>query len=169
MHLKMNEFSAIINDLAMNIDSNASFFKATLKKRPTLVYYKLNELSNFVGSRHGLKIEIHFPNPSKIHNTEEYGKENLSIIIDKFRRAFSVPRETIKQKAVESFKNAVVTDAYMYEGKEGIKVAFNDSAKSRIEILPGSFHLWTKIDESVETFCNWLLLKVYNNRNTTRG
>jgi hypothetical protein len=52
----------------------------------------------------------------------------------------------------------------MYEGKEGVNIVFNDSVKSRIEVLPGSFHLWAKIDGDVEKFCNWLLLKVYSDR-----
>ena len=52
----------------------------------------------------------------------------------------------------------------MYEGKEGVKIIFNDDARSRIEILPGSFHLWVKIDKDVENFCNWLLENVYSNR-----
>ncbi len=160
----MNEFSSLITDLTNNIDSNMEFFKTTLTKKPTLVYYKLNELSNFVGSRYNLKLEIHFPNSSKIYSLDEYGKENISIVIDKFRKAFPIPREQIKQEAINSFKNASVIDAYMYEGKEGIKIVFNDKIKSRIEILPGSFHLWVKIDKDVEKFCNWLLLNVYSDR-----
>jgi hypothetical protein len=160
----MNEFSSLIRDLSNNINSNMEFFKTALITKPTLVYYKINELSNFVGSRYNLKLEIHFPNPSKIHSTNEYGTENISIVIDKFRKVFPIARAIIKQEAINSFKNANVIDAYMYEGKEGIKIVFNDENKSRIEILPGSFHLWVKINEDVEKFCNWLLLNVYLNR-----
>jgi hypothetical protein len=160
----MNEFSSLIRDLSNNINTNMEFFKTALKSNPTLVYYKINELSNFVGSRYNLKLELHFPNPSKIHSTNEYGTENISIVIDKFRKVFPIAREIIKQEAINSFKNANVIDAYMYEGKEGIRIVFNDENKSRIEVLPGSFHLWVKIDKDVEKFCNWLLLNVYLNR-----
>jgi hypothetical protein len=54
----------------------------------------------------------------------------------------------------------------MYEGKEGVRIKFinNPNEVSRIEILPGSFHLWTKIDEKITNFCNWLMLKVYSER-----
>jgi hypothetical protein len=153
-------------DLLNNINSNIEFFKATLiKKNPTLAYYKLNELSNFVGSRYKLKLEIHFPNSGKVYDIDNYGKENISIIIDKFRKTFPIQRQRIKQEAENSFINSTVIDAYMYEGKEGIKIIFNDKNKSRIEILPGSFHLWTKIEKDVEKFCNWLLTNVYKNRN----
>ena len=165
----MNEFSSLITDLTNNINNNMEFFRTTVMKKPTLVYYKLNELSNFVGSRYNLKLEIHFPNSNKIYNINEYGKENISIIIDKFRKVFPIPREIIKQEAINLFQNAIVTDGYMYEGKEGIKIVFNDSAKSRIEVLPGSFHLWAKIDENVEKFCNWLLLKVYPDRSLNKN
>ncbi|MBA3750278.1 MAG: hypothetical protein H0X03_05190 [Nitrosopumilus sp.] len=159
-----NEFSSIITDLTNNINSNMEFFKSSLIKKPTLVYYKLNELSNFVGSRYNLKLEVHFPNSNKIYSIDEYGKENISIIIDKFQKVFPISREQIKQEAINLFLNAMVIDAYMYEGKEGVKIVFNDENRSRIEILPGSFHLWVKIDENVEKFCNWLLLNVYPDR-----
>jgi hypothetical protein len=163
--MKMNnEFSSIITDLANNINSNMDFFKTSLIKKPTLVYYKLNELSNFVGSRYNLKLELHFPNSNKIYDINYYGKENISIIIDKFKKVFPIPREQIKQEVINSFQNAMVADAYMYEGKEGIKIVFYDENKSHIEILPGSFHLWIKIDEDVEKFCNWLLQNVYSER-----
>jgi hypothetical protein len=160
----MNEFSSLMADLTNNINNNKEFFKTTVMKKPTLVYYKLNELSNFVSSRYNLKLEIHFPNSNKIYNINEYGKENISIIIDKFKKVFPISRELIKQEAISLFQNAMVTDGYMYEGKEGVKIVFDDSVKSRIEVLPGSFHIWAKIDDNVENFCNWLLLKVYPDR-----
>jgi hypothetical protein len=162
----MSEFTSMMTDLSNNINSNIEFFKTTLvKKNPTLAYYKLNELSNFVGSRYNLKLEIHFPNSNKVYDIDNYGKENISIIIDKFRKRFTIQRERIKQEAENLFKkNSTVIDAYMYEGKEGIKIIFNDKNKSRIEILPGSFHLWIKIEKDVEKFCNWLLANVYSNR-----
>ena len=161
----MNEFSSLISDLLNNINSNKEFFMtALIKKNPSLAYYKLNELANFVGSRYKVNLEIHFPDSNKIYNVEEYGKENLSIIIDKFRKTFPIKREQIKQKALDSFINVKVTDAYMYEGKEGVKIMFNDKPGSRIEILPGSFHLWIKIDKNIESFCNWLLDNIYLNR-----
>lgn len=161
----MGEFTSLMADLSNNINSNIEFFKTTLiKKNPTLAYYKLNELSNFVGSRYNLKLEIHFPNSTKVYDIDNYGKENISIIIDKFRKTFTIQRERIKQEAENFFKNSTVIDAYMYEGKEGIKIIFNDKNKSRIEILPGSFHLWTIIEKDVENFCNWLLANVYSNR-----
>jgi hypothetical protein len=166
--MKMDEFTSLIADLANNIDSNMEFFKSMSIKKPTLAYYKLNELSNFVGTRYNLKLEIHFPTSNKIYETGDYGKENMSIVIDKFRKVFPLSREQIKQEALNQFKNARVIDGYMYEGKEGVKIVFDDKMKSRIEILPGSLHLWIRIDEHVEKFCNWLMLNVYNDRPTNK-
>ncbi len=159
----INEFSLLLSDLSNNITRNLEFFKETSRKNPTLAYYKLNELAKFVGSRYNLVMEIHFPSAGKIYKVDEYGKENLSIIIDKFRKAFPIPRKNIKQKAVELLSNVSVLDAYMYEGKEGIRIIFNDSS-CRIEILPGSLHLWTKIYPDIEEFGNWLLSQVYPER-----
>ena len=160
----MNEFTLLITDLMNNLNNNMEFFKTNSKKNPTLSYYKLNELSNFIGSRYNLQFEIHFPVSSKIYDVENYGKENISIVIDKFRKTFPIPRETIKKEALKSFENASIMDGYMYEGKEGLKIIFSDEKKSRIEILPGSFHLWIRIDKNVEYFCNWLLENVYKDR-----
>ena len=160
----MGEFTSLIADLANNISSNMEFFRSSSITKPNLAYSKLNELSNFVGSRYKVKLEIHFPNSNKIYNTDDYGKENLSIVIDKFRKVFPIPREQIKKEAANLFKNAVITDGYMYEGKEGVKIVFDDKVRSRMEILPGSVHLWVRIDKDVEKFCNWLMLNVYADR-----
>ncbi len=160
----MDEFTSLITDLTNNINSNMAFFKSSSITKPNLAYSKLNELSNFVGSRYNVKLEIHFPESNKIYKTNDYGKENLSIVIDKFRKVFPIPREQIKKEAANLFKNAVVTDGYMYEGKEGVKIVFDDKVRSRIEILPGSVHLWVRIDKDVEKFCNWLMLIVYADR-----
>lgn len=160
----LDEFTSLITDLANNINGNMEFFKSSSITKPNLAYSKLNELSSFVGSRYNVKLEVHFPNSNKIYNTEDYGKENLSIVIDKFRKVFPIPREQIKKEAANLFKNALVTDGYMYEGKEGIKIVFDDKVRSRIEILPGSVHLWVRIDKDVEEFCNWLMLNVYADR-----
>jgi len=163
----MNEFSLLIQDLNNNIHSNVEFFERTVRKNPSIVYFKLNELSKFVGKRYNVILEIHFPEQKKIYDVKSYGTENLSIIIDKFRKSFPLSRTKIKQEANKRFGGDItVVDAYMYEGKEGVRIKFSDNSgvSFRIEILPGSFHLWCTIDSRIEDFCNWLLLNVYSER-----
>jgi hypothetical protein len=46
----------------------------------------------------------------------------------------------------------------MYKGKEGVKITF---PRGRIEILPGSIHVWCQIDEKVKRYCDWLMQNVY--------
>ena len=82
----MDEFSRLIEDLNNNIESNKEFFKKTVIKNPSLAYYKLHELSKFVGSRYHVVLEIHFPVQKKIYDVNDYGTENISIIIDKYRK-----------------------------------------------------------------------------------
>jgi hypothetical protein len=62
--------------------------------------------------------------------------------------------------AIEVIGNNVQAhDAYMYEGKEGIKVILE---KGRMEILPGSIHLWCKVDdEKIKSYVDWLMQNVY--------
>ena len=163
----MNEFTSLMLEFKNNIDTNVSFFQKTVIQNPTLAYYKLNELSKFVGSRYGLVMEIHFPDCTKIGDIKHYGTENMSFIFDKFRKTFPVGRDLIKLKAVEIFSEYVqVNDAYMYEEKEGVRIILRNRSneQSRIEVLPGSFHLWVKIDKNIEEFCNWLLSNVYKER-----
>jgi hypothetical protein len=102
-------------------------------------------------------LTLHFPDAKKIYDVENYGKENLGLVVDKFRKKFPIPRDIIKQKAMELLGNVTPQDAYMYEGKEGLKIL---SPQGRIEILPGSIHLWCRIDENLKKFCDWLMREV---------
>jgi len=163
----VEEFTNLLLEFKNNIEANLEFFQKTVIRNPTLAYYKLNELSNFVGSRYGLVMEIHFPDRRKIGDIRDYGTENMSFIFDKFRKTFPIARDQIKHQATKGFTgNFQIIDAYMYEGKEGLKINFKDpeSNNSRIDILPGSFHLWTKIDDEIQRFGNWLLSNVYYER-----
>lgn len=163
----MDEFTNLLLEFKNNIDSNLPFFQKTVVQNPTLAYYRLNELSKFVGSRHGLVMEIHFPDRAKICDIKHYGTENMSFIFDKFRKTFPIGRDLIKLQATKGLtKNVQIIDAYMYEGKEGLKINFTDaeSNNSRIDLLPGSFHLWTQIDDEIQRFGNWLLSNVYYER-----
>ncbi len=48
----------------------------------------------------------------------------------------------------------------MYEGKEGVRVTF---AGGRLEILPGSIHLWCNVEkDGVREYADWLVENVYN-------
>jgi len=80
-------------------------------------------------------------------------------VVDKFRKTFPVPREEVKKKAIELLGgSAEPQDAYMYEGKEGIRVVM---PQGRIEILPGSVHFWCRIDDRVKSYADWLMQNLY--------
>ena len=152
-------FSAMMDDLQSNIRANHDALAATLKRSPNLAYQKVNELALFVGSRHGVNLQLHFPIASRISDVNSYGTENVGVVVDKFRKTFPVPRELVKQKAVELLgSEAKPQDAYMYEGKEGVKVVM---PAGRIEILPGSVHFWCKVDEKARSYGDWLVQNVY--------
>jgi hypothetical protein len=152
-------FSALIDDLRFNIESNRDGLAAALKRSPNTAYQKVNELVLFVGSRHGVDLQLHFPAAAKISDIGSYGTENVGVVVDKFRKTFPVPRETVKQKAVEVLgAGARPQDAYMYEGKEGVKVMMSEG---RIEVLPGSVHFWCRIDDKVRAYADWLMENVY--------
>jgi len=153
-------FSALVEELRSNMHNNRNALYIILKKSPTIAYQKINDLAGFTGSRYNLNLQLHFPDSKKIHDIDSYGTENLGIVVDKFRRTFPIPREDIKRKAIEVIGNNIqAQDAYMYEGKEGIKLVLENG---RIEILPGSIHLWCNVEEKkIQIFCDWLLQNVY--------
>ena len=156
-----NTFGLMLDDLRSNVEANKESLAAVLRKSPNLAYQKLNELAVFVGSRYGFDLQLHFPIAGKISDIDSYGTENIGIVADKFRKTFPVPREEVNGKAVEFLgAEAKPKDAYMYEGKEGVRVVM---PSGRIEILPGSVHFWCKIDEGVKNYGNWLIDNLYSN------
>ena len=151
--------STLIDELRENIDHNKNLLQLILNKNPNKAFQKINEISLFTGSRYNVTLQLHFPDSKKIFHIESYGEENIGIVIDKVRKKFPIPRQSIKLKAIEIMGNNIqAQDAYMYEGKEGVKIIFE---KGRIEVLPGSCHFWCKIDERVKSYGDWLMKNVY--------
>jgi hypothetical protein len=153
-------FSSIIRDLKSNIDYNREALESSLKNNPAIAYQKVNEITNFVGSRYGLNLQIHFPDQRRLFEVDSYGTENLGIVFDKHKKRFPIQREVIKEKAQDLIAGSRADDAYMYEGKEGVRVSLADG---RLEILPGSIHVWCNVEEnSVIKYVDWLFEYVYN-------
>jgi hypothetical protein len=153
-------FSVLIEELKSNIRNNSESLHRILNKSPNTAYQKVNELALFTGSRYNLSLQLHFPNSKKISDIDSYGTENIGIVVDKFRRTFPISREEIKQMAIKVLGNNVQAhDAYMYEGKEGVKIILENG---RIEVLPGSIHLWCKVDdEKLKNYVDWLMQNIY--------
>lgn len=159
-------FSAITQDLQNELHSNMPQIRFLLKKSPALAFTTINEISTKVGKKYNLLLSINFPERGKIEDFESYGTENIGMIIDRFRKTFPIQRELIKSKASEIFHNAQIQDAYMYEGKEGVRVVL-DSV--RLDILPASLHVWGKFDGKIIAFCDWLLVNCYQLKPGVKG
>jgi len=156
---KTNSFSELIKDLQTNLHDNLDLISSFANKSPSSLFKKLNELALLTGSRHGVRLQMHFPDPQKIQDVESFGTENIGIVVDSLRKKFPVPREDIKRKAFELLGADIrAQDAYMYEGKEGIRIIKENGT---IEILPGSILIWCKLDERVKDFGDWLMQHVY--------
>lgn len=154
-------FSALMEDLKSNIDYNRKALENSLRVNPAIAYQKVNEITQFVGSRYRLNLQIHFPDQRRLFAVDSYGTENLGIVFDKQRKQFPIQRETIKKKALEIFATSKADDAYMYEGKEGVRVTI--AAVGRLEILPGSIHLWCNVEkDGVKEYVDWLFENVYS-------
>lgn len=153
-------FSAMLSELKSNIDYNRKALESSLKKNPAIAFQKVNEITQFVGSRYRLNLQIHFPDQRRLFEIDSYGTENLGIVFDKHKKRFPIQRETIKEKALDLIAASRADDAYMYEGKEGVRVSF---AGGRLEVLPGSIHLWCNVEENgVNDYVDWLFEYVYN-------
>jgi hypothetical protein len=155
----MITFSELIDELISNINYNRCVLHGFSNKNPNLLFKKLTELATFTGSRHHVALQLHFPDPKKIKDIDSYGTENISVIIDNSRRKFAVPKKNIARKAIDFLgENVQIQDAYMYEGKEGLRIVRQDG---RIEVLPGSIHLWCKVDQNVKNYLDWLMQNIY--------
>lgn len=151
-------FSDITTKLQAELKSNLPQIRFLLKKNPAMAYTKITEIGFDVGKKYNIQLLVNFPQQNKINEFDFYGKRDLSIIVDRQKKNFPIPRSTIKEKAKEVLGNVQVDDAYMYEGKEGVRVTFENG---RIDILPHSLHIWCVFDERVTNYCDWLLSNVY--------
>ena len=159
-------FSAITQDLQNELHSNMPQIRFLLRKSPALAFTTINEISTKVGKKYNLVLSINFPERGKIEDFESYGTENIGMIIDRFRKTFPIQRELIKSKASEMFGDAQIQDAYMYEGKEGVRVVLDSG---RLDILPASLHVWGKFDRRIIEFCDWLLAICYQLKPGVKG
>jgi len=155
-------FITITTDLQKKLKSNMPQIRILLKQSEGMAYKRITELGFEVGEKFNIKLIVNFPHRGKIDDFDSYGTQDLSIIVDQSKTNFPIERNIIKLKAKELFGDVKVEDAYMYEGKEGVKVFFD---KGRIDILPHSLHIWCKFSEKVTQYCDWLLVNVYQLKN----
>ena len=151
-------FSEITGDLQSNLKQNLAQIRFLLKKNPAMGYSRIVEIGKQVGKKYGIKLVVNFPKEGRIDEFEMYGRRDLSIIVDYDRKRFPIDRSIIKEKAAELLGNVKVSDAYMYDNKEGVRVSTDDW---KIDILPHSVHVWTEFTDSVTEFCDWLLEHAY--------
>ncbi len=151
-------FRIIAEDLQNQLKSNLPQIRLILKQNPAMAYTKITEIGSGVGRKYGIKLVVNFPERGKINDFDSYGKQDLSVIVDQTKKNFPIERSIIKSKASEIFGDVKIRDAYMYEGKEGVKIFFENG---RIDVLPHSLHVWCKFSEKVSDFCDWLFENVY--------
>lgn len=149
----------MLNDLYREVEREKDRLQ-TMRRNVLKLYNELSRISEDVGLRHGVTLVVSLFDTRKILAFDTYGRENVTVVIDKFRTRLSIPKEVIKSKAREVFNDDVVEirDAIAYENNEGVKIFFKDG---RIDVLPGSFHIWKGIDDKVKEFCDWLMSECY--------
>lgn len=151
-------FSLIVSELRKELASNMPQIRILLKKNPAMAFTTINEIASKIGKRHGLVLSLNFPQRGKIEDFESYGTENIGLVFYRNPRNFPISRDLIKSKAAETMEGAQINDAYMYEGKEGVRVV---SDGIRLDVLPASLHVWGKFDKRTVEFCDWLLANCY--------
>ncbi len=153
----------MLDELKLQLESKKEIIRSIVQKNPQRAYSELNQLAYMVSTKYGVVLQFHFPDARKLNDVDSYGNENIGIVVDPHRKRFPIPRDAIKEKAKELLGEVDTKDAYMYEGKEGLKIFLKDG---RIDILPGSLHLWCKIDDSIKKFVDWLLPECYGIRSS---
>jgi hypothetical protein len=151
----------LIDEFRTAVESMRESLKNTVARNPQAAFTTLNQIAYSISVKYGVQLQLHFPDSGKIKDVESYGTENIGIVVDKFRKRFPIPRDAIKAKAKETLGEVETKDAYMYEGKEGLKVFLKGG---RLDILPGSIHIWCKVDDNVGRFVDWLMDECYRVR-----
>ncbi|MEM0029781.1 MAG: hypothetical protein QW572_01995 [Candidatus Nitrosocaldus sp.] len=151
-------FTAMLDDLYRAIDEERG--RLNQIRNVLKLYNELSRISEAIGSRYGVTLVVSLFDTRKVLAFDTYGKENITVVIDKFRTRLGIQKDVIKSKAREVFGDEIVEirDAMAYENNEGVKIFFNDG---RIDVLPGSFHVWRSIDAKVKEFCDWLMSECY--------
>ena len=148
----------MLNEIKLQIEKNKDKMESISRSNPNKAFVQINQIASSVSAKYGVILQLHFPDSRKITDTNSYGTENLSIVVDPQRKRFPIPRDSIKERAREFLGEVETKDAYMYEGKEGAKVFLQNG---RIDILPGSLHIWCQIDNNIRKFVDWLLIYCY--------
>ncbi len=126
-----------------------------------MAFTTINEIASSIGRKYGIVLSLNFPQRGKIEDFESYGTENIGLVFRRDSRSFPIPRESIKSKALELLESPQVQDAYMYEGKEGVRII---TGGIRLDVLPASLHVWGRFDDKVLEYCDWLLSNCYEVR-----
>lgn len=151
-------FSSIAIELRKELVSNMPQIRVLLKKSPAMAFTTINEIASKIGKKYGIVLSLNFPQRGKIEDFDSYGTENIGMVFQRDSRNFPIERSLIKSKAAELLERSEIHDAYMYEGKEGVRIV---TENVRLDILPASLHIWGKFDAKVIDFCNWLLINCY--------
>ena len=151
-------FSELVSDLQVQLKKDLAQIRFLLKKNPAMAYTRIVEIGKEVGKKHNIKLIVNFPKQGRIEEFDNYGKRDLSLIIDYDQKRFPIDRELIKQKAKEILGDVQTEDAYMNDDKEGVRVS---TENWKIDVLPHSVHIWTEFDEKVTAFCDWLMDNAY--------
>ena len=151
-------FSQITSNLQAELKSNNLQIRYLLKNSPGLAFTTINEIAAKVGKKYNIKVSLNFPERGKIEDYESYGTENIGFVFARNSKSFPIPRDLIKSKASETLEDVQIQDAYMYEGKEGVRVI---NKNFRLDVLPASLHVWGKINGGIKNFCDWLFENCY--------
>jgi hypothetical protein len=151
-------FSQISKKLQEELKSNNPQIRFLLKKSPGLAFTTINEIATSIGKKYNIKISLNFPESGKIEDYESYGTENIGFVFQRDNKSFPISRDVIKSKTLEILENVQIQDAYMYEGKEGVRAI---GSNYRLDILPASLHIWGKINDEIRNFCDWLFENCY--------
>jgi hypothetical protein len=151
-------FSQISSRLQKELKSNNPQIRFLLKKNPGHAFTTINEIATNIGKKYNIKVSLNFPERGKIEDYEAYGTENIGFVFERDSKTFTISRKLIKSKASEILGGVKIQDAYMYEGKEGVRVI---DENYRLDILPASLHVWGKINDEIRNLCDWLLENCY--------
>ncbi|MEM4443636.1 MAG: hypothetical protein QW593_05290, partial [Candidatus Nitrosocaldus sp.] len=99
-------FTAMLDDLYRAIDEERG--RLNQIRNVLKLYNELSRISEAIGSRYGVTLVVSLFDTRKVLAFDTYGKENITVVIDKFRTRLGIQKDVIKSKAREVFGDEIV-------------------------------------------------------------
>jgi hypothetical protein len=154
--------SWIVRDLWSTLDARHDEYSGPLETDRIQAFQIIDRIAAEVGERWSVVLQLNFPPGQQGPGSQNLGRRDLTILVDRNRRKFDDVREADARNAFRSL-NPVGFDQ-IGGGYEGFKVKLSSG---RIDCLPSGVHIWCEITLEVLRVLDSLFTNVYGGKRST--